>query len=137
VVELLLIGHPHNLEGKPALEKEKEKEKQKARNNLRYNSLTAWLLVVSFAISFVSLIIYLAEAGFSDEILLILLLVLRYSAFMVCLCSLHKMVMHMYGVFRRYKFHPKKFAFFVCFLLYGVCIILFESFIVAISRGNG
>jgi len=111
-------------------------EKETRKNKLKYNSITAWILVFSFSISLISLVIYLAEVGFSDINLYILLIVLRYSSFMVCICSFHKMVMHVYGLFRRYKFRPRKFFMFLGFFMYGFIIILFEAFIIAISRGN-
>lgn len=113
-----------------------ERQKEDKKDRLRYKSFTAWILVASFAVSFTALIIYLAEASFSDINLYLLLIVLRYSAFIICLCSLHKMIMHIYGIIRHYKFRPKKFVIFLGFFLYGVSIILFEAFISAISGGN-
>jgi hypothetical protein len=110
---------------------------ESAKAKLRYKSLTAWILVVSFAVSFITLIIYLAEADFYDDVLFFLLAILRYSSFMVSLCSLYKILMHVYGLFRGYKFRPKKFFIFLGMFLYGILIILFEALIVAVSRGNG
>ena len=113
-----------------------DSDKKTRKSRLEYKSLTTWILLLSCAVSFSALVIYIAEADFKDTTLYILLIVLRYSSFMVCLCSLHKIAMHIYGVFRGYKFHVKKFIIFICFFLYGVFIIFFETFILAISRGN-
>jgi len=88
-------------------------------------------------VSFTALVIYFAEADFTDDVLYILLITLRYSAFLICLCAIHKMAMHIYGVIRKYKFRPKRFAIFLSFFIYGVGVIFLESLIVAISRGNG
>jgi hypothetical protein len=110
---------------------------KEGREKLRYKSLTSWVHVFSFVVSFTSLIIYLAEADFTDETLYILLIVMRYSSFLVCLCSLYKIFMHIYGLFRGYKFRFKRMFFLFALLMYGICVVLFESFIIAISRGNG
>jgi len=114
-----------------------ESEKKARSSRLEYKSFTTWILLLSFTISFTTLIIYLAEVNFNDRTLFIMLIILRYSSFMICLCSLHKIIMHLYGVLRRYKFRLKKFAIFLGFFLYGVGIILLEAFVAAVSGGNG
>jgi len=112
-------------------------EMREGREKLRYKSLTSWIHFLSFFVSFTALVIYLAEANFSDEALYFLLIIIRYSSFLVCLCSLYKIFMHIYGLFRGYKFRLKRMIFLFGLLVYGIGVILFESFIVVISRGNG
>ena len=107
------------------------------REKLRYKSPTSWFLFLSFSVSFTALVIYLAEVNFTDDALFFLLMIIRYSSFIVCLCALYKIAMHIYGLFRGYKFRLKRMAIFLVLFTYGVFIILFESFMVVISRGNG
>jgi len=109
---------------------------KEGREKLRYKSFTSWIHVLSFLVSFTSLIIYLAEADFNDETLFFLLMLIRYSSFLVCLFSLYKIFMHIYGLFRGYKFRLKRMVFLLGLLFYGICVIIFESFMVVISRGN-
>ena len=109
---------------------------KEGREKLRYKSFTSWVHVLSFLVSFTSLVIYLAEADFSDETLFFLLMLIRYSSFLVCLCSLYKIFMHIYGLFRGYKFRIKRMVFLLGLFFYGICVIIFESFMVVISRGN-
>jgi len=108
-----------------------------SREKLRYKSPTSWFLFLSFTVSLITLLIYLAEANFSDEALYFLLIIIRYSSFMVCLCALYKIAMHIYGLFRGYKFRIKRMVFLLGLLFYGISVIIFESFMVVISRGNG
>jgi len=109
---------------------------KEGREKLRYKSITSWVHVLSFLVSFISLVIYLAEADFSDDALFFLLMLIRYSSFLVCLCSLYKIFMHVYGLFRGYKFRIKRMVFLLGLFIYGICVIIFESFMAAISRGN-
>jgi len=113
------------------------KEGKEGREKLRYKSLTSWVHFLSFLISFTCFVIYLAEADFNDETLYFLLMLIRYSSFLVCLCSLYKIFMHVYGLFRGYKFKIKRMLFLLCLLFYGIFVIIFESFMIVISRGNG
>jgi len=115
-----------------------EKTLKAHKYKYRYQSISAWILVVSVTVSFITLIIYLAEVDFSDENLVNLLLVLRYSAFVVCLCALYKLLDNIIRIiFRKQKLKPKKLIIFLGFCFYGLGIFLLEAFIIAVSAGNG
>jgi len=117
------------------LEEKPVKEKKKIL--LKWSSPTAWILVVSFAVSAVTLIIYLAERGFSDEVLFLLLRIISYSAFMVFICSLYKLVLNFVRfILKHQRFHRVKIIIYFIFLFYGIFFFLFEALISAISGGN-
>jgi len=99
---------------------------------------TVWMLVFFFSVSFVTLIVYLTDTYFPDETLFILLAVLRYSSFLVCVCSIYKLVVGIFRIFRRPSvFGAVKIFFYFAFLVYGATIVFFEAFVNVISRGNG
>jgi len=113
-------------------------EREKARKNLEYKSFSAWILLLSFMASITILIIYFGEVDFSDETLYMLLMVLRYSAFIVSVCSLYKFILNIYRTIRYSKrFYLKKIIIFLLFTIYGITIIFFSMFIVVISGGTG
>jgi|TergutMp193P3_1026864.scaffolds.fasta_scaffold02066_5 hypothetical protein len=100
-------------------------------------SPAGWILIFSFTVSAVILIIFLAEAVFRDETLYFLLIILRYSAFIICFCSLYKLVLSAYRFFRAPSVsRALKFLVFFGFFAYGAGLIFLESFINVISRGN-
>jgi len=100
--------------------------------------VTMMLLVFCFSVSFVTLIVYMTDTYFPDETLFILLAVLRYSSFMVCVCSIYKLIVSIYRILRRPSAVGvvKVFIYFA-FLVYGAAIVFFEAFVNVISRGNG
>lgn len=113
-------------------------EIENKRHKIRYKSLSAWILVICFFVSIITLIVYLAETDFSDSTLILLLVILRYSAFLVCLCSIYKFAVSIFFIIRRqHEFRPWKMIIFLVFILYGISIVYYEAFIVAFSRGNG
>ncbi|MCL2800874.1 MAG: hypothetical protein FWD28_03865 [Treponema sp.] len=113
-------------------------KKEKTKIKLKWSSPTAWILVICFAVSFTSLIVYLIEIDFSDETLFFLLSVMRYSSFMVFICSIYKLLLNFYRIiFRKQPFIYQKIIAYILFLIYGLGIFLMEAFIVVISRGNG
>jgi len=107
------------------------------KDYFKWSSPTAWILVVSFFISLITLIIYLMEINFSDEVLLFMLAILRYSSFMVVVCSFYKILLNLYRIFRRIRdVRPFKIIIYLIFLIYGILIVLLEAFIAVIARGN-
>jgi len=60
-----------------------------------------WLLLTSSIISISSLFIYLTGIRLSDETLFILLDIIRYSTFMVFVCSLYGLIFGIYKMFSR------------------------------------
>jgi len=118
-------------------------------------SPTAWILVFCFAVSIAVLIIYLANADFSDDTLFLFLAVIRYSSFMVFICSLYKVITNILCIFRltfaaeksrrNQDIKERRIVVIQCFLrillylvliVYGLGIFFFESFIIVFSGGN-
>jgi len=98
--------------------------------------LALWILLLCFFVSLVALIIYVIDFNFSDTTLFFLLSVIRYSSFMLCICAFYKLSLNIYRSFRDRKFHIVRLTVYLIFIVYGIIIILFNLFIIAISRGN-
>jgi len=94
-----------------------------------------WILFFSFSISLFTLIIYLTENGFSDKELFLLLAIVRYSSFTVCVSS---MFFFITGIIRLFKEPSVHYVFVVIFsffgILYGAGIIIIEVFITIITN---
>ncbi|MCL2721925.1 MAG: hypothetical protein FWD47_11385 [Treponema sp.] len=113
-------------------------EKEKARKNLEYKSFSAWILLISFMATIAILLVYFAEVDFSDETLHLLLLILRYSAFIVCVCSLYKLIINILRCIRYSDLSKlKKIFIFLLLTIYSIVIIFFSMFIAVISGGTG
>jgi|TergutMp193P3_1026864.scaffolds.fasta_scaffold01282_5 hypothetical protein len=98
----------------------------------------SWVLLFSLTFSLLAFVVYLAEPGFSDETLFFLLAVLRYSSFLVFVCSVYLMIA---GICRFIRW-PSVMFFLGIFLyllgaLYGACIIIIDAFIISITGGIG
>ena len=107
------------------------------RNDRRPRKPVIGLLAASLAVSFVSLLLYVIDPEFTDDMLFLLLNIIRYSSFMVCVCSVYKLLENSYykitrGVNAR---HIRIAPYIIC-IVYGLITILLEAFIVAISGGN-
>ena len=102
---------------------------------INWDSPAAWILLLSLIVSISALVIYLKETDYSDETLFLLLTVLRYSSFLVCICSFYKILVNIYRIFRRQKASIFKVFIYLIFLIYGLCIIFLETVIVVISGG--
>jgi len=95
-----------------------------------------WIIFFSFTISFFTLIIYLTEKEFSDEELFLLLAILRYSSFTVCICSIYFFITGIISlVKKRTLLLILQVIFSVLGVIYGACIILVEAFITVITGG--
>jgi len=96
------------------------------------------LLVVCFVFSLISMVVYVAETGFSDENLFLLLTVIRYSSIIVFICSVYKILNSIYFIFiKKYTVVQGIFKIIVYFLLIVYCFGIFylEAFISVFSGG--
>ena len=104
----------------------------------KYTGPAILILTVSFAVSIITLIIYFAETGYSDESLLFLLTVIRYSSFMVCLCSVYLLIFCIVRIIRKPSFlSAMGILLSFCSALYGAGIIIIDAFIISFMGGNG
>ena len=95
------------------------------------------ILYMSLIVSLTTLVFYFMEINYSDNFLYFLLVILRYSSFILCVCSLYKLLVNIFHFFRRPSLlRAMKNLLYLAFIFYGVVIILFESFIVVIAGGN-
>jgi len=100
-------------------------------------SFTAWLLSVCFAASLAALVLYLLDLHYDDSFIYFLLLVLRYTAFLVAVIAFYKLLLNFYRlIIKRRRFHPLKILIYLFLLVYGIALYLIEAFIVVISGGN-
>jgi hypothetical protein len=95
-----------------------------------------WVLLLFFCVSLAALIIYLIEINLSDKTLFLLLTVIRYSSFMVCICAFFKLVVKICHCVKERKFYLVKILIYLVLIVYGVVIILMQSFIIALAGGN-
>ena len=96
-----------------------------------------WVLFFSFLISLFTLLIYLAETEFSDEELSLLLVIMRYSSFMVCVSSIFFFVTGIISLFKKPTVHSVLLVIFsVLGVLYGTGIIMYDAFIATITGGQ-
>jgi hypothetical protein len=99
--------------------------------------LAASILYLCLVVSLATLVIYFMELNYDDNFLYFLLIILRYSSFILCICSLYKLLVNIFHFFRRPSvLRAMKNMLYLVFLFYGIVIILFESFIVVVSTGN-
>jgi hypothetical protein len=95
------------------------------------------ILYLCLVVSLVTLVIYFMELNYDDNFLYFLLIIIRYSSFILCICSLYKLLVNIFHFFRRPSvLRAMKNLLYLLLLLYSIIIILFESFIVVVSGGN-
>jgi len=95
------------------------------------------MVYLSFLVSLSSFILYSQDINYSDKVLFFLLTVMGYSSFVLCICSLYKLVIGIFHFFRRPSvLSIMKNLFYLIFIVYGAFIIFFESFITVIAGGN-
>jgi hypothetical protein len=74
----------------------------------------------------------------SDKSLFLLLTVLRYSSFFLCICSLYKLLVNIFHIIRRPSLlRAIKNVLYLFFIIYGAAVILLETVISVIARGTG
>jgi hypothetical protein len=96
----------------------------------------SWILLLSFCVSLISLVIYIIDFSFSDETLLLLLGVMRYSSSMLFICAFYKIILNIYRSIRDRKFHLFIILIYIVLIVYCLAIILMNEFIIAFSGGN-
>jgi len=122
-----------------------------------------WLLLLSTLVSIGSLIIYLTGIRFSDETLFILLDIIRYSTFIVFVCSLYAVLFGIYKIFSRISKKRNKrndqenakpiierrnqklvniqliirIILYLILMAYCIGIVYLEAFVMVVSAGNG
>jgi len=107
------------------------------RNDRRSRKPVLGLLGASLAVSLMSLLLYIIDPEFSDETLFLLLNIIRYSSFMVCVCSFYKLLENIYyKITRQNRARHIRIVPYIVFIIYGLATILMEAFIAAISGGN-
>jgi len=112
-------------------------EKTGKTGKIRY-SPAVLILVICLVISLAGLILYLLDLDYSDTVLFILLNILKFSSFFLCICSIYRLALNLYRVFHK----PSVFIFIQIFLyiiliIYGLAIFFLETFISVIAGGNG
>jgi len=110
------------------------------------NDPPGWLLLASFIVSLGSLVFYLSGSGFSDKTLFFLLDIIKYSVYLVFICSFYKLLICIFNIIYNRKTAaqstPQKnnhllfIIFYLLFIIYSVCMILIDAFILAVSGGN-
>jgi len=96
------------------------------------------LLYLCLTVSLAALVLYLLDMNLSDTTLYFLLLVLRYSSFILCVCSLFKLIINIYHTIRRPSLlRAMKCFLYLFFIAYGIAVILLETFVSVVSGGNG
>jgi len=112
-------------------------EKTKKTGRIRHN-IGVWVLLICLAVSLACLILYIMDLDYSDRALFILLNILRYSSFALCILSFYRLIINIYRVFHRRTFNIIIQIFlYIVFIVYGAAIIFFEAFISAVAGGNG
>jgi len=106
------------------------------KSKIHWSSPTAWVLIACFAVSLAALIIYLEESQFPDETLFLLLTVMRYSSFLLCICAFYKIMLNLFRISRDRIVAIVKIFIYLFFLVYGIAVIFLESLIVVIAGGT-
>ena len=100
--------------------------------------LMAWMLYLSMTVSLSTLFIYFMDFNYNDTTLFILLIIIRYSSFILCICALYKLIMNIYHFYKRPNLRRAlKSLLYILMILYGTAMVFIESFIVVVSRGTG
>jgi hypothetical protein len=94
-----------------------------------------FILLISFGVSLITLIVYLIDFNFSDTNLLILLTVIRFSSFVLCICAFYKLVIKIYNSISERKFYFVKILIYLVIIVYGIAAILASLFIITLSGG--
>jgi len=112
-------------------------EKTEKTGKIRH-SLGVWLLLICLAVSLICLVLYILDLNYSDRALFVLLNILRYSSFFLCIFSFYRLIINIYRVFRRRTFNIIIQIFlYIVLIVYGIAIIFLEAFISAVAGGNG
>jgi len=105
----------------------------------RIKSPVNWFFFISLAVSFASFIVYLADFRFSDDTLLLLLNILRYSSFILFVCSVYILIKNIYRMVNRKKADIMCIMKILgCFILIIYCIVInyLKTFVIVFSGGT-
>jgi hypothetical protein len=104
---------------------------------VKIQQFTTSIIILNFIVSLSSFIIYSQDISYSDQTLFFMLIIMRYSSFILCICSLYKLLVNSIHFFRSPSvLHVIKNIFFLIFIIYGAFIIFYESFITVLAGGN-
>jgi hypothetical protein len=104
---------------------------------VKIQQFTSSIIILSFIVSLSSFIIYSQDINYSDKTLFFMLIIMRYSSFILCICSFYKLLVNIINFFRRPSvLNVMKNIFFFIFMVYGAFIIFYESFITVLAGGN-
>jgi hypothetical protein len=106
-------------------------------NRFKTMPVATRVLYLCLVVSITILLVYLLDLNYTDQTLFFMLVILRYSSFILCIFSLYKLIINLFHTFRSPSvMRAMKMLVYLLFIFYGIFIILFESFIVTISGGN-
>jgi len=112
-------------------------EKMKKTGKIRH-SPAVWLLIICLVISLTCLVLYILDLEYSDATLVLLLNILRYSSFFLCILSFYRLVLNIYRVFRKPSFSVFIQIFlYIVLIVYGLFVFFLEAFISVVAGGNG
>jgi hypothetical protein len=102
------------------------------------HSPAAWILAICLAVSLTSLVLYLLDLNYSDKTLFVMLNILRYSSFFLCVFSFYRLALFVYRAFRKRSLSVfLRIFLYIILILYGLFIFFLEAFTSAIAGGNG
>jgi hypothetical protein len=111
-------------------------EKRRLKEEKQGRVAVLLFLCVSIAVSLAALTIYVYESDFSDKTLFVLLAVLRYSSFLVCVCSIYMIITGIRNFIRKPSvLKGAGVILYLALIIYGTIIFLFDAFINAIAGG--
>jgi len=111
---------------------------EKTEKTGKIRSPSAWILVICLVISLAGLVLYLLDLNYSDNVLFILLNVLRYSSFFLCVCSFYRLVLNIYRVFKKRSVVIfLRIFLYIVLIFYSLFIFFLEAFINVVAGGNG
>ena len=99
-------------------------------------SPSVYLLVFCLFVSFISIYIYYKEIDSTDEALFFILSILRYSSFIIFVCSVYIFIVNLIRAIAKAKTAPilGMIISFLC-ALYGAGIFILEMFILSFTAG--
>jgi len=113
-----------------------------------FKSPVFWLLASSITLTLVSLVVYLAGTELPDQSLFFLLSILRFSSFAALVCSLYRLLIFIYyiykWIFARIKYKPikrigerkrKRRILFIKIIVFGILKFLFYFVLIALCFG--
>jgi len=104
---------------------------------VKIQQFTTSIIILSFIVSLSSFIIYSQDINYSDRALFLMLIIMRYSSFILCICTLYKLLVNVFYFFRRPSvLNVMKNIFFLIIIICGAFIIFYESFITVLAGGN-